>query len=141
MSSVLKSYSQIPVRVKYLIPVADYDGSKVGVGANGTSAFYADAGAYLSLGSIALADDVVAATGYTVMTLDAGELYKDMGRQITIVDTDGAGAKHLAVYRQVQYMGGVASEGVEDAAPSYYAHIFLRVWAADGKNVVVARTG
>jgi hypothetical protein len=139
MSSVLKSYSQIPVRVKYLIAVADDDGAKIGVGADGVSAFTLDPGTFLSLGSIATESVVEALPDNSQYTLEAGNLFKDLGRQITILDADNA--THLAVYRQVQLVSGAGSEGVADDAPSYEANIFVRVWAADGKNVVVARTG
>jgi len=139
MSSVLKSFSQIPVRVKYLITVANDDGAKIGVGADGASAFTLEPGTFLSLGSMATESVVEALRDNVQYSLVAGTLFKDMGRQITILDADNA--THLAVYRQVQLVDGTASEGVSNNAPSYDANIFVRVWAADGLNVVVARTG
>ena len=138
MSSVLKSYSQIPVRAKYLIVIVDSNGGLEGVGNDGVSAFSLDPGVLHDLGSMALAG--VVEDESTISFLRVGDLFKDLGRQITILDTDGA--THLAVYRQVQLVDGPATEGVGGGdANGFNANIFLRVWAADGKNVVVVRTG
>ena len=141
MSSVLKSYSQIPVRAKYLIGIAAAAAQKTGVGANGVSAFSLAPGEHINVESLAMAADVTAAASYSgSVAVGAGKLFKDMGRQITVLDTDDA--THLAVYRQVQIVDGAANEGVGgDESNGFNANIYLRVWAADGLNVVVARTG
>ena len=141
MSSALKSFSQIPVRVKNLVAIASYSSGE-GVGSAGVGAFTLTPGALLDLGSLALAGDVEdnSTTGYAARNLVAGELFKDMGRQITVLDTDDA--THLAVYREVQLMAGPSTEGVDgDDTTGFRANIFVRVWAADGNGVRVARTG
>jgi hypothetical protein len=79
----------------------------------------------------------------TVVTADiSGFYFKDLGRQVTVYDP--ATHKHLAVFRQVQRVQGVGSEGVglSGLVPeSYFANIYMKVWAADGNGVVVVRTG
>jgi hypothetical protein len=141
MSSVLKSYSQIPVRAKYLIGIAAAAAEGEGVGANGVSAFSLAPGEHVNVESLAVAAAVEDAAGYSeAVTVGAGKLFKDMGRQITVLGTDDA--THIAVYRQVQVVDGPTTEGVGGGdANGFNANIYLRVWAADGLNVVVARTG
>jgi hypothetical protein len=141
MSSVLKKFSQIPVRVKYLIGLGAAAAEKTGVGANGVSAFSLAPGEHINVESLALAADVTSAASYSgSVAVGAGKLFKDMGRQITVLDTDDA--THLALYRQVQIVDGPTTEGVGgDESNGFNANIYLRVWAADGLNVVVARTG
>ncbi len=72
------------------------------------------------------------------------QLYKDLGREIVRYDTLAAGAIKLAVYRQVQKVAGVASEGVPagDIAPTTQADaVYVKVWDAAGSGVGVVRTG
>ena len=148
MSSVTKSFSQIPVQTKFLTCFKDISGAETagaGVGADGYAAFTLTSGEFLNITSIATQADVEAAAGFAVRggganvnQLTAGELFKDMGRQITVLDTDDA--THLALYRQVQLVSGATTEGVADDA-DYSANIYVRVWAADGQNVRVARLG
>lgn len=135
MTSVLRNFSQIPVREKFLLAVTD--GS-----ANQISAFEMSAGEYLSITSVTEFVDVSGADGYAYYPITSGSLFKDMGRQITIYDP--ADHKHLSVYRQVQLVSGSASEGVNtdgNTPESYNANIFVKVWSADGLGVVVVRTG
>lgn len=139
MTSVLRAYSQIPVRAKYLLAVSDLSGS-IGAEPSDKGAFTLPAGEFLTLTSIAENADISGA-GYAGFDISSGMLFKDMGRQITIFDRSVQGIPHLAVFRQVQLVNGSGSEGVEDAAPAFGANIFVKVWAADGQNVVVVRTG
>lgn len=142
MTSLLRHPSQIGVREKYLIAVADVSNG-VGVAAGGVGAFDLSSGFFV--GSVALAADVSNATvGYQeraaaggVNSINAGELFRDMGRSITVVDADG---NHLALYRNVQKVDGASTEGVPSDA-AYSANIYVRVWAADGDNIGVARLG
>ena len=147
MSSLLKSFSQIPVQTKFLTCFKDISGAEAGpgVGADGAAAFTLDSGEFLNITSIATAADVSGAAGFAVRggggnakQLTAGELFKDLGRQITVLGTDDA--THLALYRQVQLVSGATTEGVPSDA-DYSANIYVRVWAADGLNVRVARLG
>ena len=149
MSSVTKSFSQIPVQTKFLTCFKDISGAETagaGVGADGYAAFILDSGEFLNITSIATQDDVENAAGFAVRggggnanQLSAGQLFKDLGRQITVLSNTDA-ATHLALYRQVQLVSGATTEGVPDDA-AYSANIYVRVWAADGQNVRVARLG
>lgn len=65
-------------------------------------------------------------------------LYRDLGRQVTIVDAAG---NHLQKWRQVQHVSGAGSEGVGGTAPEWGSNLYVLVWAADGQNVNVVRTG
>lgn len=131
---MLRTPSQIGVREKYLITVRTVTAGS-GVGINGVSSFIINS--FSEVGSVALAADVTNADGFDAGTVTSGTLYRDMGRSITVVDADG---NHLALYRNVQEVAGADTEGVPNAT-GYNANIYLRVWAADGANVGVARLG
>jgi hypothetical protein len=136
MSSTLRSYAQIPARAKYFLwNVGDQETDQdVPV----TSIFTLPVGAYADLTSMATAA-AVNAVAETDPSLPQG-LLKDMGRQITIYDPDTK--LHLAVYREVQLVDGVASEGVSgSAANGWNSTYFVKVWDAAGAGVNVARTG
>jgi hypothetical protein len=136
MTSNIRSLSQIPVRTKYLLVVTDRDLGQTERAIVASSVFSLTAGA--NPGS--LIASTTALTGYVEVAATAGQLYKDLGRQITVVDTLGEGAEVLAVYRQVQLMNGAGSEGVANNA-TYSANLYVKVFSADGLNVIVARTG
>ena len=144
MSSVLRTFSQIPVRAKYLMVAASTGGNAVITGdASQVSAFTLAPGAFLTVTSVATVAQVeeVAVTGYAIFTDISGSngaLYKDLGRQITIYNP--ADHSHLAVFRQVQAIDGAETEGV-CAAADRCAQTFVKVWGADGLGVVVVRTG
>jgi hypothetical protein len=136
MTSVLRSPSQIGVRVKYLIGVRSVSDGE-GVGAGGVAAFELSSGAFIDVTSVATAAEVAAADGFGGLDVTAGTLYRDMGRSITVVDADGS---HIALYRNVQRVSGSTTEGVPGDA-DYSANIYVRVWADDGLRVAVARLG
>ena len=138
MSSARRAPSQIGVRVKYLIGInGSVNEDASGVAINGVPAIILPEGTYP--GAVATAAEVEGIADYdNYIPPSAGDLYKDMGRSITVVDADG---NHLALYRNVQIVSGPGSEGVPDNSPSYDANIYLRIWAADGLNVLVARLG
>jgi hypothetical protein len=139
MTSVLRSPSQIGVRVKYLIAFKDLSGGgESGVGADGVAAFTLPAGSFSDVTSIALAADVSGAADYAEYAVTAGTLFRDMGRSITVVDADG---NHIALYRNVQLVSGSTTEGVDPTNSAYSANIYVRVWADDGDNIAVARLG
>lgn len=135
MSSVLRHIAQIPVRTKYLLSVASFDPS--GVEAADAAAFSLTGSWPVTLGTIAMPASVVNDNAAAVAISATGVLYRDLGRQIVVVDDFGT---HLAVYREVQLVSGVDSEGVSGSFPGYGC-LFVRVWGADGLNVNVARTG
>jgi hypothetical protein len=153
MSSTLRRFSQIPVRTKYLIgfgTTSDVQGSTGAIfGNDGASVIRVTNGAYLSIGAVATTTEITAkalAAGATISaylpnTLINGVLFKDMGRQVTVYNSALPGDLHIATYRECQLVNGGGSEGVEDADPEYGADYYVRVWAADGTGVAVARTG
>ena len=140
MSSTIRSPSQIGVRTKYLLAFADSSGARVSVDLNDIASFTLAPGTGAGNTIITIAD--LQNLGASARSVSKGELYRDMGRQILIVDDMGT---HLTLYREVQLVSGPSTEGVdlEGTTPeSYKANIFVRVWAAEGGyNVVVARLG
>ena len=74
--------------------------------------------------------DSVTGTAYPML---AGDLFRDLGRQMMVADAAGA---HVALYREAMPQNNVAAEGVV-----LDSSVWLRVWAADGSNVKVARLG
>lgn len=132
MSSVLRVPSQIPVRAKYLI---------VDVSAN--PGLTAAAGEAFELSGTAMWP----AEGRTIMlntdlntialpvNLTQGQLYRDLGRQVVVVD---AYSRHLAHFRAAQLVSGAASEGVP---ADYIPDVYICVWSATAGQVSVSRTG
>lgn len=136
---MLRTYSQIPVRAKYLLAVADYAAPVAPYPApSTTSAFTLDAGEHFYVTSVSKDDYIKTGPhGYAPASISATDLYKDMGRQIVIYDDD---RNHVAVFRQVQFVNGPTTEGVCSAADRC-ATTYIKVWSADGDGVVVVRTG
>ena len=133
MTSVLRSPSQIGVREKYLIALSDVSAG-TGVAASGVPAFTLVSGHFV--GFVASADDL--SGHFTQYLVSTGDLFRDMGRSITVVDASG---DHLALYRNVQKVSGATTEGVDPTNAAYSANIYVRVWADDGANITVARLG
>jgi len=132
--SSLAGFSQIPVRIKYFVALKEYDPPGpvgfVDPGDAGLSFNGGYPGAVLLEGSIEA----------NYVGFAQGALLKDLGRQITLVDSAG---RHTALYREVQVVDGPGSEGVGVAvAPEGpYRTFFVKVWSADGDSVYVVRTG
>jgi hypothetical protein len=129
----MRSFSQIPVRTKFFIATATVESGGVGVNYDDSAISFDDGypGPIVEIGSLQ--------ANYVGMT--QGDILKDMGRQITIYNADGS---HHAVYREVQRIRNVATEGVNsplDPADGAYGTFFVMVWAADGQNVKVVRLG
>ncbi len=74
--------------------------------------------------------------GNTISTasrsIAAGDLYRDMGKTVTRVNASGQAIER---YRLAQLVNNAAAEGVQNAT------VYIKVWAADGAGVVVARSG
>lgn len=115
MTSVLRSLSQIPVRSKFLVAFA--------ADVSGSSAF---AGEWMG--------SVIDAVVGTTVNFAQGALFRDLGREMMLVDAAGA---HLALYREAMPQDNADAEG----AALGDASVWLRVWAADGTGVRVARLG
>ena len=131
MSSMLRAASQIPVRSKFLIAVA---GSESGSTVGEASAFTLDASWPAEIGSIATLADINANGVASRETYSSGDLFRDLGRQIMIVDEAGV---HQALYREAMPQTNADAEGIATIGGS----VWLRVWAADGSSVNVARLG
>ena len=151
MSSALRSPSQFGVRVKYLIGlglVACGNDGPAGAqfDVSGASVIRVTNGLFTSIETVATPAQITDAAAdaisvqYCVEGAQsiAGVLFKDMGRSLTVVDaTTGA---RIALYRECQLVAG-GPEGVPEDSPAYGANYYVRVWAADGKGVAVARLG
>lgn len=153
MSSTLRKFSQIPVRTKYLLVVADVvepetdisNGDLFGTGGVPIVRASGDSIRSVGVGGVATTVQITeyaATVGATLdaYTTEAGTLYKDMGRTLTVYDDTLDGNLHVATYRECQIVLGSGSEGVP-VLPLYGATYWVRVWAADGTGVAVARTG
>lgn len=129
MSSALAKLSQIPVRSKFLIVLRSLVPGQFD--ADAAAAFSLDAGKQwgVDVGTIATAAELNAVAAPASITL--GNLYRDLGRQVMVVDATGA---HLALFREAIQQNSAANEGVMSAP------IWLCVWRADGSEVGVART-
>ena len=118
MSSVAAAYSQVPVRSKYLV-------------ARGAAVeFVAAAG--VTLTSVIVGPtvaDVLDVAGSSPATV--GDLYKDKGKRITVVEADGTPVATFALVRR--HVTGVLEDDVDAT------DVLVRVWDATApSNVLVA---
>jgi hypothetical protein len=135
MSSVTSSYAQISKRTKFFLVV----GTDI-------SGYVVD-----GLNSVIVGD----LPGNTTITVDGAlpgsvtvnTLLKDLGREIVCVESAATGDSSVTqIYRQVQRVGGAATEGVGGSYPatgsgSYYDTFYVKVFDAAGTGVRVVRTG
>jgi hypothetical protein len=135
MSSVLRRIAQIPARIPYLLVTGTFDTTEAPVALVDAPALdLSGATTIASLNTFVNVADMGAV--FTQMTTSySGRLLKDLGQEIIIVNDAGL---HVARYRHALLLNGAASEGV-DGVPG--TSFLVRVWAADGTNVEVARTG
>ena len=134
MSSVLRRFAQIPARIPYFVVVGNIDSE----GYTLSQAPILDlSGATTLSGLNTFVNIDEMATYFTDVTDESleGKLLKDLGQEIIIVDDDG---NHVARYRNVLRVNGASTEGIATVGG---ANLLVRVWAADGTNVIVARTG
>ncbi len=139
----MRSFAQIPARIKYFIGVLGYEGGSGGIGSNfdfdETIQLPSYPGPILTIAEFAAK---YAGPSYPYPAVAVGELLKDMGQQFTITD---AAFNHRATYRRVQRVRGVDSEGVGGDPTTGWDTFYVKVWDADAsitdKYVVVARTG
>ena len=122
---MLRAPSQIPIRAKFLIATT----ASVSGQSDAESSVLSLTGGF---DSIMLAADVN--SNFAATTFSAGALFRDLGRQVMVVDAAGA---HLALYREAMPQANAAAEGIATIGGS----VWLRVWAADGAAVRVARLG
>lgn len=134
MSSVLRSFSQIPSRVKFLIVTnATVDAAGTIPSQDNLEAFDLS-GNTLTGGSIQTDTEVNSQTGFRGLELVQGYLYRDLGKQLVIKNASNA---HLAIFRLARLQNAVTNEGVNLADNN----IWIKVWSASGGGVVVSRTG
>ena len=135
MSSVLRRFAQIPPRIPYFLVTGSFDTDGPVDLDDAPALDLSGATTIASLNTFVL--DASMNTYFTQMTNSSytGRLLKDLGQEIIIVND---ASLHVARYRHALLVNGSGSEGV-DAVPG--TSFLVRVWAADGTNVEVARTG
>ena len=144
MASAMRSYAQIPARTKFLIVTfAPSNDISDGPAPSDDRVVAFDISSTAHLNGTFFTDAAISATtGYTPLNvsipeyeaaLDAGRLYRDLGKQIVIVDANN---NHVAYFRLVRLQNGVSSEGIGSDH-----NIWMKVWSASGEGVAVARTG
>jgi hypothetical protein len=135
MSSVLRHFAQIPARIPYFVVTGTFDTEDPDLPLVEAPAL--DLSGATTIASLnTFVNEADMNTYFTQMTTSYnGRLLKDLGQEIIIVDSNNS---YVARYRHVLLLNGAASEGV-DAVPG--TSFLVRVWAADGTNVEVARTG
>lgn len=131
----MRAQSQIPVRVQYLRAIQSY----VPTEPEG----FIDPGDDAITFSSGYTDTIILEESLRVsyVAFAAGDLLKDLGREVVVVNAGGA---YVARYREVQRVNGPSTEGVGgpvDPLDSAYGCFFVKVWAADGSGVKVVRTG
>jgi hypothetical protein len=130
-----RSFSQIPVRTSFFLAFQTYIApEQAGVIDSTDSAIvFPDARpeSIVEVGSVTV----------NYVGFSQGDLLKDLGREVVLVDTAGV---HQALYREVQRVNGATTEGVGgivDPLDGPYGTFFVKVWSADGLGVKVLRTG
>jgi hypothetical protein len=117
MSSVVASFKQVPARGGHLLAVSDND-----------SIVFVDATVTYLMTTTAWAAAIEDG-----LPIDIGNLYRDMGKTVTVYNP----VTNLAVERwaKVMLVNGPASEGVATSPVVGY----VKVWTAAGTGVDVAR--
>jgi hypothetical protein len=129
MSSITHSPSQITTQSKFLIAFAESDPNSMSISTS--SAFRISLPWPIGIES-RVNGDVLNGEG-EYYDFVAGVLFRDLGRQLTVVDAENT---TLALYRETMPMTNVETEGV--GTPQ---SVWVRVWAAEGSGVRVARLG
>jgi hypothetical protein len=135
MASAQRALSQIPPRVQYLRAIQSYTPTE--------PEGFIDPGDDAITFSNGFTTTIILEESLSVnyVAFAAGDLLKDLGREVAVVNAEGA---HMARYREVQRVNGPSTEGVDgpvDPQDSAYGCFFVKVWAADGSGVKVVRTG
>jgi len=139
MSSVTSSFAQNAKNTKFFLTTADISGFVV----DGLYSVIAD-DELVTSGGVSVPDLSGSTLAPSAVTLGSGRLLKDLGRQITIVDSDNN--LTTSVYRQIQLVDGAATEGVGGnpdlgTTAAVYGCSYVKVYSADGSGVKVYRTG
>lgn len=139
MASTMRTIAQIPARVKYLLTVITPEDQSTVTNVTDAScyAFTCNAGAFgESLLDSNTANALLSDANPMGDTLTLGGLYKDLGRQIVVIDP--ITNLRVAIFREVQEVNGAETSGVPANYPTAQ---FIKVWSASGAGVYVARTG
>ena len=123
------------MRAKYLI--VDISNNPAGTSASTGEAFDLSAGLSWpsSAGSVMVDTELNKVAGR--IDLLQGQLYRDLGRQVVVVNASDV---HLAHFRAAQLVSGPTTEGVPDFAAAGF-ELFICVWSATAGQVSVSRTG
>jgi len=124
MTSVLRRYAQIEPRIQYFTPLDVVPGCVL----NGSAA----SSPVMDISGFQSAFDCSASQ------FDGTHLLKDLGRQITVYNSNVAGDPHVALFRQVMEVNGPNREGISTNIA------YICVWADGGTEfspAPVARTG
>jgi hypothetical protein len=128
MSSATSSFAQKSGRSKFLLGISQSDSVD--------SAFTLPTTVTIPKSVVGLIEfGTLGASSYEI---DVGDLFKDLGRQIVIVD-DVVGSPRLEVYRECMLVSGPTSEGISSNEED--VRIFVKVFSSSGTDVGVARTG
>lgn len=138
MSTQLRHLAQAPahspVRTKYFLAVVDLSGT----GVAGDSLAVPASPQTLPAEALIFDADFGNVFGAPRGSIASGTLLRDLGRSVIVTD---AACNHLYRYRQVQLVSGSGSEGVGGVSPTWNSDFYVLVWAANGANVNVVRTG
>lgn len=131
MSSAIKKWGQIDSRIKYFMAFGDVSGWTLDSTYPATTPV---------IGSTA------SPTPFTrTIRIPANSLMKDLGRAVTVYDDDLTvlpDYQYKIIYRQIQLVNGVATEGVAGTPANGYRSYWIKVWSSDGVDIAkVARTG
>jgi hypothetical protein len=140
MSSVTSSFAQKSGRSKFLVGVTSGQTS----GQNTwLSAFTFDS-PLPTIPQSVIGREVFNAYSVSSVSISAGNLFKDLGREIVVVEdrtTEGAGSTslHRNVFRECMRVNGATSEGIDGDEED--VRVWVKVFSAQGQYVAVARTG
>lgn len=122
----MRAPTQIPVRTKFFLGISNTGGG----GALSSAALRVAPGQSVK-DVMTVAEFNAATQGLSIVV---GRVYRDLGRQITVVDSAN---RRIIVWRCVQEQLDASAEGASLSTTD----IYVRVWAADGAYVDVARLG
>ena len=133
MSSAVRSYSQIGIRVSFLL---SFSGCQVFV--NNNNAITTSVLNVSDPNNASMLNDLSYSTVYGSDGLPANTLLRDMGRSLTVYSNDANGrSAKVAVLREVQVVSGAGTEGVGDTTP-YLTPVWVDSSSEQGSEAPVA---
>ncbi len=126
MSSGSREYSQLDPRTKYFIALTDISGVAINAG--------------YTIGALMTEAEFSAATSLQPFAqVTTGGLLLDLGRSVTIYDP--VTSAHKQLWRAVQLVSGVGTEGVSGSYANGFNSFYIMTWSETGFAHRVARTG